>query len=47
MEGEKLHKTFCAQCFGGLKFTEMRRNTVSHVMYAKEWEIHLEEMKCL
>jgi hypothetical protein len=47
MHKEQLHKIFCAQGFGGLHFTNMGRSISSHVMYANEWENHIEGTKCL
>jgi hypothetical protein len=46
MQGKQLHRRFCELDFGGLPYTEMLNIMPEHVMYAREWENHSEEMKC-
>jgi len=47
MQGEKFHRIFYVQGFGGTHFTKTQWNNVNHAMYVKEWEIHLGGMKFL
>jgi hypothetical protein len=45
--GRETTKNIFAQVFGGIHFTRCEGVLFSHVMYAKEWEIHLGGMKFL
>jgi hypothetical protein len=44
-QGKQLRRRFCEMAFGGLRYTEMLKSMPEHVMYARELENHLEEMK--
>jgi hypothetical protein len=45
-QGKQLRRTFCELAFGGLLYIEMLKSISEPVMYARELQNHLKDMKC-